>query len=143
MAVPRPSGRKNPAQANHFRRSLRRFKACIVRPARRMYLEPCLFRLCKPDCPGSPGQETEIPIKIVNTRLRPAPSRSTIHAFMDPGNRARHGRFTYGRVRVHYARSLGDRFKFIENDNTRQELKSVDPIMAAILLTHLMLNRSK
>ncbi|GFN82057.1 hypothetical protein PoB_000856300 [Plakobranchus ocellatus] len=33
----------------------------------------------------------------------PAPSWSTIHAFMDPCNRVRHGRVTYGRVRVHYA----------------------------------------
>ncbi|GFO39350.1 hypothetical protein PoB_006585500 [Plakobranchus ocellatus] len=36
----------------------------------------------------------------------PASSWSTINAFMDPGNSVRHGRVTYGWVRVYYARSL-------------------------------------
>ncbi|GFO01977.1 hypothetical protein PoB_002848200 [Plakobranchus ocellatus] len=50
---------------------------------------------------------TPPPLPIcMGSRLRPAPSWSTIHAFMDLGTRARHGRVTYGRLRVHYARSL-------------------------------------
>ncbi|GFN90080.1 cugbp elav-like family member 2 [Plakobranchus ocellatus] len=39
----------------------------------------------------------------VDSRLRPAASWSTIYAFIDPCNSARHGRVAYAGVRVHYA----------------------------------------
>ncbi|GFO24834.1 hypothetical protein PoB_005133900, partial [Plakobranchus ocellatus] len=45
-------------------------------------------------------------VRVLAAGSSPAPSWSTIHAFMDPGNRVRHGRVTYGRVRIRYARSL-------------------------------------
>ncbi|GFN79700.1 hypothetical protein PoB_000620600 [Plakobranchus ocellatus] len=56
----------------------------------------------------------------------PATSWSTIHVFVDPGNRARPGRVTYGRVQVHYARSLRSASSREEKGMRKKEKESHD-----------------